>query len=64
MTIYNFSAGPATMPDPVIAQIKQDLPSYNDSGMSVMEISHRSELFEDIHRSSRKRSQRIAGDPR
>lgn len=48
MTIYNFSAGPATMPDPVIAQIKQDLPSYNDSGMSVMEISHRSELFEDI----------------
>ncbi|WP_125771888.1 3-phosphoserine/phosphohydroxythreonine transaminase [Companilactobacillus furfuricola] len=48
MTIYNFSAGPATMPDPVIAQIKQDLPSYKNSGMSVMEISHRSKLFDDI----------------
>lgn len=48
MTIYNFSAGPATMPATVIKQIKQDLPSYNDSGMSVMEISHRSALFDDI----------------
>lgn len=48
MTIYNFSAGPATMPDPVIAQIKADLPSYKNSGMSVMEISHRSKLFDDI----------------
>lgn len=48
MTIYNFSAGPATMPDPVIAQIKKDLPSYKNSGMSVMEISHRSQLFDDI----------------
>ncbi|AKP67289.1 3-phosphoserine/phosphohydroxythreonine transaminase [Companilactobacillus ginsenosidimutans] len=48
MTIYNFSAGPATMPDPVIAQIKADMPSYKNSGMSVMEISHRSALFDDI----------------
>ena len=48
MTIYNFSAGPATMPDPVIAQIKADLPSYKNSGMSVMEISHRSALFDEI----------------
>lgn len=48
MTVYNFSAGPATMPDPVIQQIKADLPSYKDSGMSVMEISHRSALFDDI----------------
>lgn len=48
MTIYNFSAGPATMPAPVIKQIKQDLPSYDDSGMSVMEISHRSALFDEI----------------
>jgi len=48
MNIYNFSAGPATMPDPVINQIKQDLPSYSNSGMSVMEISHRSALFDEI----------------
>jgi len=48
MNIYNFAAGPATMPDPVINQIKQDLPSYAHSGMSVMEISHRSTLFDEI----------------
>lgn len=48
MTIYNFSAGPATMPASVIQQIKMDLPSYDNSGMSVMEISHRSALFDEI----------------
>jgi len=48
MTIYNFAAGPATMPAEVIQQIKADLPSYNDSGMSIMEISHRSALFENV----------------
>lgn len=48
MTIYNFAAGPATLPDPVIKQIQAELPSINDSGMSIMEISHRSALFDDI----------------
>lgn len=48
MEVYNFSAGPATLPNLVIQQIKDDLPSYKNSGMSVMEISHRSELFEEI----------------
>jgi len=48
MTIYNFAAGPAMMPAEVIQQIKDDLPSYKDSGMSIMEISHRSALFENV----------------
>lgn len=48
MTIYNFAAGPATLPDPVIKQIQVELPSINGSGMSIMEISHRSALFDDI----------------
>ncbi|PAL00030.1 phosphoserine transaminase [Lentilactobacillus parakefiri] len=48
MTVYNFAAGPATLPDPVIKQIQAELPSINSSGMSIMEISHRSKLFDDI----------------
>lgn len=48
MTIYNFAAGPATLPDSVIKQIQDELPSINGSGMSIMEISHRSALFDDI----------------
>lgn len=45
---YNFAAGPGIMPVPVIEQIKQDLPSYRGSGMSVMEISHRSAIYTEM----------------
>ena len=48
MPTYNFSAGPAVMPKPVIDQIQAELPSFQDSGMSIMEISHRSQLFEQV----------------
>lgn len=48
MSIYNFSAGPAVLPQPVIAQIQAELPSFQDSGMSILEISHRSNLFEQV----------------
>lgn len=48
MEVYNFGAGPATMPKQVIQQIRKDLPSYQGSGMSIMEISHRSKIFEEI----------------
>lgn len=46
--VYNFAAGPAVMPAPVVAQIQQELPSLNGSGMSIMEISHRSAAFDAI----------------
>lgn len=42
--IYNFSSGPACLPLPVLEKIKQDIPDWH-GGMSVMEISHRSEPF-------------------
>ncbi|WP_283679713.1 3-phosphoserine/phosphohydroxythreonine transaminase [Lentilactobacillus sp. Marseille-Q4993] len=48
MTVYNFSAGPAVLPKPVIQQIQAELPSLNDSGMSILEISHRSQMFDEI----------------
>lgn len=48
MPIYNFSAGPAVMPKPVIEQIQNELSSLKGSGMSILEISHRSALFDDI----------------
>ncbi len=40
---YNFSAGPAALPQPVIEQMRDELLDWNDQGASVMEISHRSE---------------------
>ncbi|AVK64224.1 3-phosphoserine/phosphohydroxythreonine transaminase [Lactobacillus sp. CBA3606] len=48
MPIYNFSAGPAVMPQPVIAQIQAELPSFQGSHMSIMELSHRSQLFDQV----------------
>ncbi len=48
MTVYNFAAGPATLPDPVIKQIQEELPSLQGSGMSILEISHRSQMFDKI----------------
>ncbi len=44
-TIYNFSAGPAIMPGPVLERARDEIRSLAGSGMSVMEISHRSETF-------------------
>src|SRR4051812_37634565 len=46
--IYNFSAGPAIMPDVVLQQAADEILSLNGIGMSVMEVSHRSKYFEPI----------------
>ena len=43
--VYNFSAGPAALPLDVLQQIRDDIPDWNNSGMSVMEVSHRSSDF-------------------
>ncbi len=45
---YNFSAGPATMPEPVLEEIRDEMMNYRGSGMCVMEMSHRSKVFQQI----------------
>ena len=47
--IYNFNAGPATLPLDVLEIVQQELLDYRGSGMSVMEISHRSPEYDDIN---------------
>ena len=46
--VYNFSAGPAMMPEPVLEEIAAEVLNYRGSGMSVMEMSHRSAVFRKI----------------
>src|SRR6188474_105384 len=46
--IYNFSAGPAVLPIPVLEEARNDMLSLPGVGMSVMEISHRSKTFDEI----------------
>ena len=46
--IFNFSAGPAVLPVPVLEEAQRDMLSLPGVGMSVMEISHRSKTFDEI----------------
>ena len=46
--VYNFSAGPAVLPEPVLEELAAEMMDYNGTGMSVMEMSHRSAAFQKI----------------
>lgn len=46
--VYNFSAGPAVLPEEVLREAAEEMLNYNNTGMSVMEMSHRSKPFQDI----------------
>lgn len=48
MIIYNFSAGPAVLPKPVLEKAQAEMLDYRSSGMSVLEMSHRSKEFDAI----------------
>lgn len=48
MRVYNFSAGPAVLPEEVLKEAAEEMLDYRGCGMSVMEMSHRSPFFEDI----------------
>jgi phosphoserine aminotransferase len=61
--IYNFSAGPAILPAEVLEKAQRELLSLNGIGMSVMEISHRSEHFEPILASAKQNLRELLGVP-
>ncbi len=46
--IYNFSAGPSMLPEPVLEEVRDEMLNYRGSGMCVMEMSHRSKVFQTI----------------
>ena len=46
--VYNFSAGPAVLPEEVLKEAAEEMLDYNGTGMSVMEMSHRSKAYEEI----------------
>ena len=48
MRVYNFSAGPAVLPEEVLKEAAEEMLDYQGSGMSVMEMSHRSKTYDKI----------------
>ena len=52
--VYNFSAGPSTLPESVLQKAGAEIMDYHGSGQSVMEMSHRSKWFDDIIKEAEK----------
>ncbi len=63
MRVYNFSAGPAVLPLEVLEKAQKELVCYQDSGMSVMEMSHRSKVYEAIIAETEAKLRKIMGIP-
>lgn len=47
--VYNFNAGPSALPTAVLETAQQELTNFKGTGMSVMELSHRSSTYEEVH---------------
>ena len=60
---HNFSAGPAVLPLSVIEQLADALPNFKGSGLGLMELSHRSPIFDAVHRGAEERLRRVMGIP-
>ena len=58
---FNFSAGPGTLPEEVLNELRDELPVYENIGSSVMEISHRSGTYTDIAENARTRLRKLLG---
>src|ERR671938_1510508 len=61
--IFNFSAGPAVLPVPVLEKARDEMLSLPGVGMSVLEISHRSKTFDAIHQSAKQGLSELLGIP-
>lgn len=61
--VYNFSAGPAVLPESVLKEAAAEMLEYKDTGMSVMEMSHRSKAFEEILSNTEKDLRDLMGIP-
>jgi phosphoserine aminotransferase len=63
MRVYNFSAGPAVLPVEVLEKAQRELVEYGASGMSVMEMSHRSKVYMEIMDTTKARLKQLMGVP-
>lgn len=59
--IFNFSAGPAILPEEVLREAQAELVDYKGSGMSIMEMSHRGKEYEAVHNEAIANLKRIMG---
>jgi phosphoserine aminotransferase len=61
--VYNFSAGPAVLPEEVLKEAAEEMLDYQGTGMSVMEMSHRSAAFDEIIKTAEQDLRDLMGIP-
>ena len=61
--IFNFSAGPSMLPQSVLETARDEMMNYHGSGMSVMEMSHRSKVYDEIIVSAQALLREVMGIP-
>lgn len=61
--VFNFSAGPSVLPETVLKQCAEDMMDYKGSGMSVMEMSHRSKVYDNIIKEAEQDLRDLMGIP-
>jgi len=59
--VFNFSAGPSTLPLEVLSEVQQEFVDYQGSGMSLVEMSHRGSHFMAVHEEAKALARRVAG---
>ena len=61
MRKINFSAGPSTLPESVLKRAQDELYDYQGKGFSIMEISHRTKIFEEVHFGAMSKAKELYG---
>ena len=61
--VYNFNAGPATLPLDVLKKVQQELLDFRGTGMSVLEISHRAKDYDEVHKKATELLKELIGIP-
>lgn len=62
-TTYNFNAGPSALPTVVLERAQEQLTNYENTGMSIMEMSHRGAVYEEVHNTAIARMRKIFNIP-
>jgi phosphoserine aminotransferase len=57
--VFNFNAGPAALPLPVLEEVQAEFLDYKGTGMSIIEISHRSKPFDAVINEAVERTKRL-----
>lgn len=63
MRVHNFGAGPCALPLDVLEEVRDEFPEYGASGMTVVEMSHRSGDYQAIHDETKRLARQVSGAP-